>query len=576
MAREASTADLIATIATRVSASQVTLSRSAAATVSGKDVYWGTDSTAAIQAAIEAAKIDKMRVYIPRGNYLCNLLGYSDMQIEGDSSGNALSNMPSYISLPTSGSSTVLFPAHTALPVIRYDYGHGSSVRRLTIIGSYGKTGIGVEIGTPAILGVYHAQNFVVDSVSVFGFDKCFAVKSTNMLALAMNFGWANTGFWVGHQSYGGGGVGLCAYAPAGYHCTRFFDGNLSNGLHVGVLVIDNADFNFGTTVARNCNLQWRRVNFEDITGNAVEIGSNAGFAHLRNVTHLRLTGDLVRNAGGAGARVSIDCESGTYSTAFADYPQMLSPAITIARYSSTAFTTLMETERASVVYMPTALTEKYRRIEEAWAGVLTGGAGTNIGQLAWTTANITNTFLARPFVGGCEWYSGSNAAGTAARFALQNNICFASSDFYEIRSIIRVWDGAATPSYKFRFGLYERETTADMDPTYGIGIFVDTAVDNFVKLEIRNGGTSTLVPTTCTAADLNTFREIKISRRAGGVVSLVISNLNGSAAFPQVSSSATSPSGAVTLAAFSQILTGGSWHSVYFGKTTMQFLPSN
>jgi hypothetical protein len=62
------------TIATRVSATEVTLAVAASTTVSGKTAVWGTDNRAAIQAAHEAGWLDSsgngMVVFLPRGNYL--------------------------------------------------------------------------------------------------------------------------------------------------------------------------------------------------------------------------------------------------------------------------------------------------------------------------------------------------------------------------------------------------------------------------------------------------------------------------------------------------------------------------
>jgi len=60
---------LAGTISTYISATQVTLSVACATTVSGAKTTWGTDDTAAIQAAMNAAGPLGNTVYLPSGNY---------------------------------------------------------------------------------------------------------------------------------------------------------------------------------------------------------------------------------------------------------------------------------------------------------------------------------------------------------------------------------------------------------------------------------------------------------------------------------------------------------------------------
>lgn len=64
---------LTTTIASRQSASQVTLTAGATATVTGASVAWGTDNTTAFQAAIDAAAALATGgiVFVPAGRFLC-------------------------------------------------------------------------------------------------------------------------------------------------------------------------------------------------------------------------------------------------------------------------------------------------------------------------------------------------------------------------------------------------------------------------------------------------------------------------------------------------------------------------
>lgn len=88
-------AALVTTIASRQSATQVTLTATASTTVSGKRAQWGTDSTAAIQAAADAAfAAGGGTVLVPRGNYYANFTIGSKVVVQGEGQASRITAKP--------------------------------------------------------------------------------------------------------------------------------------------------------------------------------------------------------------------------------------------------------------------------------------------------------------------------------------------------------------------------------------------------------------------------------------------------------------------------------------------------
>lgn len=85
---------LFTTIASRESATTVTLSATATAAVTGAQVAITTDDTAAIQAAIDAASLAGGTVYLPAGEYLANVVLKNRVTIRGAGRNSTIRSRP--------------------------------------------------------------------------------------------------------------------------------------------------------------------------------------------------------------------------------------------------------------------------------------------------------------------------------------------------------------------------------------------------------------------------------------------------------------------------------------------------
>ena len=140
--------DLLATITSCESPTSVTLSTAAARTVSGAHVVFGTDSSAAVQAAINlAASRNVPIVWLPKGIFMFNVELKNGVTIRGSGAKtSALKLFPHEIALINE---TLIYPADARRPVIHAQFAFNSQIEHLTVMGTPSRTTLGVRIGIP-------------------------------------------------------------------------------------------------------------------------------------------------------------------------------------------------------------------------------------------------------------------------------------------------------------------------------------------------------------------------------------------------------------------------------------------
>ena len=140
-------ADLITTILSYTSSTQVALATSASTTVAAKSAFFGTNNSAAIQAAIDEALVSltTRTVYVPPGVYLCNVVLKKNVKIIGASSTVTDQTILNTTAIQSREHASILLPAISTAAVIRANVdSFGCEVRDLNIVGSLSKVGYGV------------------------------------------------------------------------------------------------------------------------------------------------------------------------------------------------------------------------------------------------------------------------------------------------------------------------------------------------------------------------------------------------------------------------------------------------
>lgn len=140
--------DLFTTIASLQSLTQVTLAEAASTTVTDTHIVFGTDSSAAVQAAIDAAATANVpTVWLPKGVFMFNVEIKNGVTIRG--SGAKANGLTLYVSQIPLVDETIIYPADSRRPAIHAQFAFQSQIEHLTVMGNPAQTTIGVRIGIP-------------------------------------------------------------------------------------------------------------------------------------------------------------------------------------------------------------------------------------------------------------------------------------------------------------------------------------------------------------------------------------------------------------------------------------------
>lgn len=569
-------ADLVTTIAARTNSTTVTLATAASTTVAAKTLYWGTDNSAAIQAAIDAAvtSMTTKTVFFPPGRFLCNVTSYGGIKLMGAGGGGSKTGADvNYINLNDySLVQTALIPALATQPVVKYVTAFDARIEGIMFVGGPEKLGYAVQVGAPDA-SLFVSANFSMARCGFYGFLYGISLKNSGEVILQnLHFGRNTYGIWFGSLDGTGGGASAILDSSDSNNCDYIAWSFAGGG---GTLRARSCDFNYPISVS-NVSSYFDSVNVEDCSGDQFLMRGDRSIVRLTGHVELRPGGATIANYSTSTlVDVSASIFSNlTYKTAGKEYPDHMH-AGTIKRYSDTTWATLRETENAATTYG--ARLGSYLKYDEYWTNNVTTGdlaAGSIFGNLGWKITNITNTFKTKTQQpGALDMSSGSSSVGTAGRMALTLPIMYGNSAAsYWIFETSFYTNQAAF--MKMRVGLYELETTATMNPPNGIGLLIDPVVSTYAQLEVRVAGVSTLVPTTVLNSSFTSGKNIKLERRQSGVFLVIYSGSTGLPVATQVTTAATLPSALLTLGFFSEITTGGSWQDHQISSTRFRFTP--
>jgi len=549
--------DLVTTIASRDSATQLTLTDPCLTTVASAQVFYGTDNTTAIQDALDAAYASgtARTVIIPAGKYLCNVVSYPTVRIQGV---GTMSGQSAYNStnLPAETKCTYLLPALATEAVIRFEqatYSGGAVISDMILVGGDGtsagdRKGTGIEIGeTLDSINGPMPGSWRLERLEISGFNRGITASRTwDSVVEGVQINYCNVGYFGGELDVSD------VEKTTGPSDGITFIGCGSNYTDVVLdlrgckqITISCGDFNNMEkfVVLEESNLIVTGVNIEGCSSVMFHLyGANRSALDVAWVMGIGWTGDFIWNDS-TSANPHISVRSGpdaqVYKTAATTgYPLDLPRGTTIKRYADSTYATLTKTEFWNNISRFNFERENLIELREAWSG-RTGASP--YGQLGWTVTNIAGTTALAAQANSMSVYQ--DAPSESARVMPENDV----ANFYTNWKMSWIFKFATVPtSTAFRIGLYSRDGSAAMIPVNGIGLRADTvtAGDTNVQLEVIVGSAiQTVVDMGVAISALDDVYYELVLQKQGSVVYAHLKNTNsGALAASQVSYSATMP----------------------------------
>lgn len=553
---------LITTIASRQSATQITLSHNAAVTVAANAkwaAYYGTDDTAAIAAAIAAATTDSSTrdVYLPPGCYLCNITLTSRVRLSGAGSAPQMSSIFTASQMADrTQAPTIVLPARSDLPAIQYpgSDAYGGSITELSVSGSVKRIGIGIQIG-PRTGNYFGTINCKIERCTIAGFDRC--VLSTGSVGTRLDsLVWldANYGLTLGRPKtgangiYGGGGDSTVAIACTSTYVDFPFD--IAWTKHVTII---NGDFNYPVNLAKiyDSNVSITNVNVEVPTGDVIEINGESSTICVDSIRVLSpsagvaasqkkgliadkstLTSRIrLSNAQGASGTVQPSgaaLQNVGLRTAKTTLPSDFPTGYAICRYSDSTFMTLVETIASDRLnegrLQPSMRTVDW--FDNFYSGVVAGSAVSTafagFGSLNWTKQSPAGGYITTSATagGGVTFAQTGQGAVNFSRLAFPNYVD-ALSSYWEQRWRIN-FDNKT--GQVWRCGMFTLDSTITLIPTSGVGFRLDQSKgDAAIKLvKIAAGAETAIDVCPLTALSINTRYDLCLGRSALGYYACV------------------------------------------------------
>jgi hypothetical protein len=578
-------ADLITTITARPTSTTFTLGTAASTTVSAKAIFWGTDDTAAINAAINAATTSTVSrtVYLPPLKYLASGINLKrNVLLKGAYRMSVIERMFTVAELGNRQlTGTVIFPATTATPVIQGDATDtvfGAGVEGIVLSGSARQLGTGMKFGVDWGGSGFSSSGLNITRCHVAGFDT--PIKHSNAVQGRIDYcSWNDCTNGVEIWKHDGIVITGCD--------SNEIDGNnlrIGSGKNV---IIESGNYN---NILRFADITDSTVYVDAVN---VEVPNAEVFAVRMGVEGSRLiaghvkvlnsvNGVLVRDYYPESNKqdVSIEIQSTTgntvyYDSANSNIPRTM-PVTYLRRYTDNTFATLQQTLSSRRVY----LTAEERKslappLNESFASRWSASPYCDLGWVATTSggwnapgSSAYALNLNQVLPGGFRLSSSSQSTANIVRFDANTAVLMpGGASFWELRGIIQS-DWPDTGIY--RWGIYSQDAT--VKPQYGVGILSDATTNANIQLEVITAGVSTYVSTGIPVSNANpalstlkTWKEVILQYRPTLGLSVIIKDLNGVALAPEVFAGTVS----------------GSWPSYhrvacYAGSNTNQWIDIN
>lgn len=555
------TVDLITTVASRTNATTVVLEDAAGRSGGSVTMYYGTDDTEAIEAAIERAETSGIRrVLFPQpvagGCYLCNITGRPHIALEGadggltefefDPPGPPLPDLSDRDIVPVA-----LLPAVATSPVISYPGSgkiYGGSIKKLAIFGSKEQVGVGIQIGEQNNSGsIFAGGGFRMDQVLVTGFEYGFSgSKVSQIQADNCLFLYSRVCVFAGQLGLAVGPIDTSVFNSCGTGGDNCDAGWFISACK-GVLINggDHNDSDHVAVILNGSTVAMSGFNSENTQASPYVLAT--GRLTLNGANFLHLRGPLIDQIGSDNEATVNDCRFGTVESnalwqgkaiyhrtdQSTGYLNKLPRGGVMVRYPEFGWNTLMVAEYTSEIYSNPAVDDRRPRIFDEFVA---GYAASPYSQLGWT---ITAVAGSTPIVGtpSQPTYPGNqfgliyltpngSSASNIMRFSLpiesfntrSSSAASGASSTWRMRWRLAL---ISSSTVRLRVGLYSNDGLAgDLAiPKNGIGIKIDRSTpDANLMFEVINNEVSTAVDTGIPYTALDSAKEIQIWRTAEGL----------------------------------------------------------
>lgn len=520
------TAEFITTY-TRVSDTQITLAVAAPNSGTGRVLFFGTDNTAAFQAAADDAATSELTrtVYIPPGAYLGNVSVSSGVKLVGAAGPAVHQNLITMAQIADRRYASMLLPATSASPVVLLNNdSFGCEVRDLYVVGSALRLGDGVRGGNGWKQNGWSFGNAAFSGLHVTGFNNgVVSSNATEVIVERCVVNDCNYGFTVSRSD---GTTIRSNNTNQTINAFRFFECKAAS--------VSSGDYNNSTGYF--FTIEASSIGVENVN---VETGSVGVFGLYSNIDLdvglikvLGTSGFFIDNFGTVGqtkvrVRIAPVGISGSIR-AHRDHARYLPEYLPLGSYlfycSDSALTTIVGSVHADLVYHPTGFGVRNSNVNlcEQWGGE----RSSPYGQLGWffsaisdgvapTTISNANSAL--------RWDNNTSAAKTVLSFGKKYPIQesnFAMS--FRVKS-------SSLAGQNIYMGLFETDT--GVHPKNGMGVrFSHSLSDTTLKVTSIKNGTQTTVDIPGTSVSSLTDHTVNVSYANGYLTVNVLYNNSPSA----------------------------------------------
>lgn len=457
-----------------------------------------TDCSSALQALINAASAaDVNELFLPKGVYKCNITVPENFRLYGAGGGFFVNFTIPTAPYNTTYYPTILIPNSTASPVITVASVYGVRLEDFAIIGSTSKLGQGITLSN----GVnYCGSNMTLRRVSVRGFDRGLA-----------NYGAVD----VTHNE--------CMYTCSEYnvYLQKAAD-NLApsdNNTFINCVTGGSAStWNFYIKACRGINViggdhnlathimymdggsvvNWQNGNSEQIQDYLFEL--NAGTLNIQagrfnvaspggNKELLRVTGTTVEYSigpivyDGTGSGFLSSTYGTLIKTAGSEYPRTCPAGYLLQRYTSTAFSTLKQTEFTTRLFRLLAIRNLLPSLQDEFTQNFTSSPYGNLSWIVTTlggsgsTIRFPSASIQSLYASGIELVTASASGNDNFKFTPQKE-WFSANLFNEWENLWRL-NYSNTANVKTRVGLYSNDSFTITGATNASPIVITTSASH-------------------------------------------------------------------------------------------------